>query len=76
MEIKNYSFIVRIWNEAAGNEIPNWRGSIEKVGNDGKMYFSHIDDVVRFINENIGLKAPAKVRSWDSFVQRIKGCNH
>ena len=72
MDIKSYSFIVRIWNEAVEGGENVWRGSIEKVGNDGKQYFSHLDGIVRFIQDQIGFISPDKAKDRWSFLQRIK----
>jgi hypothetical protein len=72
LEIKSYSFIVRIWNEAMEGGENVWRGSIEKVGNDGKQYFSHLDGMVGFIQDQIGFVSPAKAKARQSFLQRIR----
>ena len=72
MGIKSHSFIVRIWNEAEEDGKPAWRGSIEKVGNNEKLYFSRLDNMARFIQEQIEFKLPCKINIRDSLLRRIK----
>ncbi len=67
------SFIVRIWHEVIDKEgrIVVWRGSIDHVGSDKRMYFNDLGAVARFIQERIGL--PAKPDScWKSLLARIR----
>lgn len=72
MDIESHSFILRIWNDSIGARESVWRGSIEEVGSDRKFYFSHFEDVVHFIQEQIGVKPPGKIKFWKAFIRRIK----
>ena len=62
------AFIVRIWHEVLDDEghIVAWRGSIEHVGSDERLYFQDLDRVVGFIQEQLGIEAkrPRSRRRW------------
>ncbi len=53
-----YSFVVRIWHEALDSEghITTWRGSIDQVGDDERLYFHDLEQIVQFIQERVGLE--------------------
>jgi len=76
LDIKSHSFIVRIWNDSVGNGKSVWRGSIEKVGSDRKIYFSHLDGVVRFIQDQIGYELPGRTNTLTALLHRIKDAIH
>ena len=59
-----HSFIVRIWHEAVDNEgnILTWRGSVEHVGSDRRLYFSGLDEFTKFIREESEL--PDSRSTW------------
>lgn len=63
-----HSFIVRIWHEAYDGEghVTAWRGSIERVGDDKRLYFHDLEAVQRFIQEQAGVGngRPGKWKSW------------
>ena len=64
MENNSYAFIVRIWGEAtddAGNPI-QWRGSIDQVGSNKRLYFSDLEGITRFIREQIQDKSDRSAR--------------
>jgi hypothetical protein len=52
-----FSFVLRIWSEAVDEHgtITVWRGSIEQVGAGERAYFCDLDEVARYIQEQIGL---------------------
>ena len=56
-----YSFIVRIWFEAANNEehATSWRGSIEQVGSQGRLYFQDLARMCLIIQDEAGIGAEA-----------------
>jgi len=58
LESQNYSFVVRVWLEStySDGKIAIWRGSIEQVGIDRRIYFSDLDGITRFIQTQIGLE--------------------
>jgi hypothetical protein len=55
---QNFSFVVRIWLESTYSDGKNsiWRGSIEQVGSDCRIYFSDLDGITRFIQTQIDLE--------------------
>jgi hypothetical protein len=57
MQQDTYSFVIRIWREAAdsrGNVLA-WRGSVDSVSNGERLYFDDLHDVPAFIRKQIGL---------------------
>lgn len=68
MQGDTQAFIVRIWHEALDDEghIAAWRGSIEHVGSDKRLYFQDLDSLVGFIQEQLGIEAkrPGSRRRW------------
>jgi hypothetical protein len=65
------AFIVRISAEAFDNEgnISAWHGYIESVENHQRMYFSNLESIARFIQEQINLPSsrvlPRKRSLWE-----------
>lgn len=57
MQQDTYSFVVRIWPEAADSRghVLAWRGSVDNVSNGERLYFDEIEDVPAFIRKQIGL---------------------
>ena len=57
MEQDTYSFIVRIWQESEEDtdEPMAWRGSIEQVGSDQRLYFYDLEGILRFIETQTGI---------------------
>lgn len=56
----SFSFIVRVWKESttASDENPaGWRGSIERVGLNQRMYIHRLESIQAFIEEQIGMRA-------------------
>ncbi len=55
MPSDKYSFVVRIWREAA--VIPNdavlWRGSIDDVGTGARAYFDNLDEISEVIRRKL-----------------------
>ena len=59
MEGDILSFVVRIWHEAVDSEgnAVTWRGYVDHVGSDKRLYFCDLDKVVSFIQREAGLNA-------------------
>ena len=53
-----HAFIVRIWDEAFDSDdtLSNWRGIIEYVGKDRRLYFYELQAIPRFIQEQTKLE--------------------
>jgi hypothetical protein len=68
------SFVVRIWHEVVsgqGKEVV-WRGSIDHVGADQRLYFADLDAAKRFIEERAGMAVRSRSR-WAAFWARVRG---
>lgn len=55
---ESFSFIVRVWKESsqpAGDKPAGWRGSIEQVGQNQRMYVHRLDSILAFIEEQTGM---------------------
>jgi hypothetical protein len=69
-----YSFVVRIWKEAA--EVPEapeaalWRGSIDDVGSGARSYFGNLDEISELIRRKLGAERDGSKQ--DPFVEGIK----
>jgi hypothetical protein len=69
MEEDTHSFIIRIWNAAEDRpgKPSAWRGSIDYVGNDKRLYFTDINSVVGFIHEQVDSMSRTSSSSWGFF---------
>ena len=74
MENDTHSFILRIWYESVNREgkVVTWRGHIDHVGNDKRFYFRDLDEVARFIKEELGLNAGRPASRWRSVLAWIR----
>ncbi len=74
MQRDTHSFIVRVWHEAVNSKgrVTTWRGSIDHVGSDQRLYFDDLEGVVRFIQEQAGLSIRRSGRKWRALVAYIK----
>jgi hypothetical protein len=72
LENNNHSFVIRVWNEGNGDSSQKvWRGYIEHVNHGSRMYFSDLNGVARFIQQQIDFQSGMlKLRSpvWLSWV--------
>jgi hypothetical protein len=68
------AFIVRIWHEAEDDEgrPVAWRGSVQQVGSDSRLYFQELDGIVRFIQEQTGIKARRGASKWRKLLAMIR----
>jgi hypothetical protein len=67
-----HSFIIRVWYEAQDGEgnILAWRGSIDHVGSNKRLYFQNLDGIASFIQEQSGVRK-AKNSFWKSIMDWI-----
>jgi hypothetical protein len=70
-----YAFIVRIWCEAVDERgrITAWRGSIDEVGSDRRLYFQSLPRMNRFIRQQLGLSADQSGLVIDDDIQPVGG---
>lgn len=73
MQGDTHAFIVRIWPEAlnSGGNLLTWRGSIEYVGRDKRLYFRDLSEAVHFIQERTGIKTRRPRSGWRRLLARI-----
>ncbi len=71
LEKESHSFIVRIWSEMNDGKSPGWRGSIDYVGSDKRLYFQELEGIIRFIKQQTGLNEGQSRRGWLAFWQRL-----
>jgi hypothetical protein len=78
LENETHAFIIRIWIEAGGceNVAPVWRGSIDHVGANQRLYFSDLDGVNRFIQEQIGVKSRSPLPWFHIVIRHIRNGLH
>jgi hypothetical protein len=70
----SYAFIIRIWCEAfdeKGN-VSNWRGSIDYVGGNQRLYFENLDGIVRFIQEQTKIRLNNNFTWWQFIVLKVR----
>lgn len=74
MNNDTYAFIVRIWQESEEGEEEQaaWRGSIEQVGSDLRVYFFDLDGILRFIQEQTGIRTQRQFLRWRPFWASLK----
>jgi hypothetical protein len=70
LENETHAFIIRVWYEAQDNEgqVVTWRGSIDHVGGNKRLYFQDMNGVVKFIQEQSGIYKKKSPFNWRSFV--------
>ena len=49
MERHEHRFLVRVWFEPAGHADGQWRGEVDHVGHERRLFFSSLGDLVDFI---------------------------
>jgi hypothetical protein len=69
-----HTFIIRIWQEGSQecNGENNWRGIIDHVGYNQNLYFIEGDGIVRFIEEQTGIRLRRSVPWWRSLLARFR----
>lgn len=60
-----HSFVIRIWYETTDEEgtATAWRGYIDHVGVDERLYFQELEKMAQFIKKQANLK-PKQPRRW------------
>jgi hypothetical protein len=72
-----HSFIIHIWQEEeTGENLKDWRGSIDYVGNDKRLYFRNPEGILPFIESQIGVRLKPTPRTWKHFLRSIVGSFH
>jgi hypothetical protein len=78
VEEETHSFIIRIW-DADGEKFTHpeeaWRGSIDYVGSDRRLYFNDLNSIAAFIREQVVADSSADehaVRRWEALVERSR----
>jgi hypothetical protein len=66
--------VVRVWLEGTFTEEETaiWRGSIEQVGSERRMYFSDFDGITRYIRTQIGIEESLSPTSYPLWLEQIK----
>jgi hypothetical protein len=61
-----HSFIVRIWKieEDGEDKVQAWRGSIDHVGTEKRLYFYNLNGIIRFIQDQIGIDSVQPLSRW------------
>ena len=74
MKTDTHSFIIRVWYEAQDSEgnILAWRGSIDHVGSEKRLYFQDLEGIARFIQEQSGVRDTEKGPFWHTLLIGIK----
>jgi len=63
MERREHRFVVRIWFETGSGSDGQWRGAVEHLGQERRLYFSSLGDLTDFIKVRIEEPAPPDVVS-------------
>ncbi len=72
MDKDTESFVVRLWHEAcADGENAHWRGSIDHIGTHRRLYFNELNGIIRFIQDQIGIKATSRTPWLHALLKRI-----
>lgn len=60
-QLHTESFIIRIWREGRelSNQADRWRGVVQAVGSDERVYFQSFAQMLEFIRQRIGPEAVA-----------------
>lgn len=75
MRGNTHSFVVRIWYEVVDKEgrLQTWRGYIDYVGRDKRLYFHNLNELTGFIQEQAGVSPHCshdKGRSWWGWLKK------
>lgn len=79
MDGQNYSFVVRVWQEStySDRKVPIWRGSIEQVGSNSRIYFSDLEGITRFIQAQIDRETSPPPSKWRLALEYVQnGLRH
>ena len=69
----SHAFIVRIWSETVDRDEhgASWRGSIESVGSNRRLYFHDFNAIRRFIEESLHLSETRSHSWWQSLLHKL-----
>ena len=69
----SHAYIVRIWSESTdeGGQASGWRGSIETVGSNRRLYFYDFNAIRRFIEESLHLSEGQPRSWWQSLLHKL-----
>lgn len=72
------SFIIRIWSEGIDSkgQVIAWRGSIDHVGTNHRIYFCDLDGIVQFIEDQTGITPNPTKSRWRQFCRWVKDLWH
>ena len=71
---KDYdSFVIHIWYESSSgtNQPADWRGTIDHVGEDKRLYFCELEGMQRFIQEQTGIHLANRVHKFSTRIRRL-----
>lgn len=67
-----HAFVIRIWNEGNGaGNTKIWRGYIEHVNHDSRMYFSDLTGIARFIQKQTNYQSEEPVSRWHDWLSWV-----
>ena len=74
MRRNTYSFIIRIWYEAVDEQgkVQTWRGSIEQVNNNKRLYFDKLDQFIDFVKLESGIDSVESTGWWRTLLAWIR----
>jgi hypothetical protein len=74
LENDSHAFIVRVWVESQDGQgrWAVWRGSIDHVGENKRLYFQDLKGVVRFIQEQAGISKRSKGSARQTIIDWIQ----
>ena len=69
-----YSFVIRIWADSVdeAGRPANWRGYIDLVGGDQRLYFQELESIPPFIKHQVNLPDNRSRRWWHWLRARLR----
>jgi hypothetical protein len=60
MDVKTHAFVIRIWNEEAGDdrEGVTWRGYVDHVSSGVRYHLRSLEDILPFITQQLQSSIP------------------
>jgi len=74
LDNETHAFIIRVWYESQDRDgkVVAWRGSIDHVGGNKRLYFQDLNGAVKFIQEQSGIYKKQSIHNWRSFLLWIQ----
>jgi len=74
LENDTHAFIIRIWHETDNgrHSVKSWRGSIDHVGSESRLYFYDFDGIASFIREQVGADTDNPISPFRSILKRLQ----